>query len=288
MHPFELIEPRSLDEALTLLAADPDARPLAGGTAMVVMLKQGLIRPERLINLKKIPGLAGVRPEPEGGVRIGALTSIREVGQDATVRASYPALADACHVVANIRIQTLATLGGNLAHADYQSDPPAMLTALGARVRIRSSGGDREESLGSFLVSGYQTTLEPHELVTEIVIPSLGREYRTRYLKFTTRSAVDRPCAGIALALALDRGRCTDLRLVVGAVSPAPIQVTAAERLVVGETVTTALAEQVGAIAAAAVDPIGDVRGSAEYKRHVVGVLVRRALLETAAAEVVA
>ena len=280
MQPFILLEPRSLEDALRQLADDPDTRPIAGGTAMVLMLKQGLLRPERLMNLKKIAGGAGISVEPDGGLRIGALTSIRAVEQDTRVLAAYPALAHACHVVANVRIRNMATIGGNLAHADYQSDPPAMLTALDTRVRIQSVDGAREEPLASFLVAGYETTLQPHELVTEIVVP---RPTGTmRYVKFTTRSLEDRPAAGVAVVLRLDRGRCTSLRLVVGAVSPAPVSVTEAEALAVGRPLTADLAEELGALAAAAVDPIGDLRGSADYKRHLVRVLVRRAIVDTA------
>jgi carbon-monoxide dehydrogenase medium subunit len=282
VQPFELLEPRSLEEALDLLAADPDARPLAGGTAMVLMLKQGILRPERLINLKKIGGATGISSEEDGGIRIGALTSIGEVERDARVRASYPGLADTCHVVANVRIRNLATLGGNLAHADYQSDPPAMLTALDARVRIRSAEGDREVPIAQFLVSGYETTLNPVELVTEIVIPPLGRTYRMQYVKFTTRSAEDRPCAGIAVLLAMDGGRCMDLRLVIGAVSSTPVLVFDAKSLAVGNVMTEDLASEIGARAAASVQPVDDIRGSGDYKRSLVGVLTRRALLQVA------
>jgi carbon-monoxide dehydrogenase medium subunit len=161
-----------------------------------------------------------------------------------------------------------------------------MLTALGARVRIRSVDGAREEPLASFLVAGYETTLAPHELVTDIVVPPVGG--RMRYVKFTTRSMEDRPAAGIAVVLRADGVRCEELRLVVGAVSPAPVRVDEAERLAAGERLTAALADELGTLAAAAVDPSDDVRGSASYKRQLVRVLVRRAVLDVAAAEVAA
>jgi carbon-monoxide dehydrogenase medium subunit len=278
-----MLQPEDLAQALALLEADPEARPLAGGTAMVVMLKQGLLRPDRLINLKRIPEARGVTIGPEGEARIGALTSIRDVEHHPLIRDTYQALADACHVVANIRIRNLATLGGNLAHADYQSDPPAMLIALDASVRIRSARGERSEPLERFIVSGYQTTLEPDELVTEITVPRPSAASRACYLKFTTRSAEDRPCVGVATRLAVEEGVLTDVRLVIGAVSPAPVRVVAAERLAVGESLTDELAEEIASVAADVVEPIDDVRGSATYKRHLVRVLVRRTVLGLAA-----
>jgi carbon-monoxide dehydrogenase medium subunit len=279
VQPFELLQPSSLDEALAMLADDPEARPLAGGTAMVILMKHGLLRPERLINLKRAGELRGISQRAGGDLRVGALTSIRDVEYDPFVRGTYPALAEACHVVANIRIRNLATIGGNVAHADYQSDPPAMLTALGARVGIRSTRGEREELLEDFLVSGYQTTLEPDELVTGIIVPARSTGQRTAYVKFTTRSAEDRPCVGVAIRLGLAQGRCDDLRLVIGAVSPAPVRVVEAERIAIGEPLTPALAEEIGNVAAGAVEPVDDIRGSAVYKRRLVGVLVRRTLL---------
>jgi carbon-monoxide dehydrogenase medium subunit len=282
MLPFELLQPRTMEDALEMLADDPEARPLAGGTALVVLMKHAILRPERLVNLKRIEGARGIAASG-GGLWIGALTPIREVEQNGLVRDRYPALAEACHVVANVRIRNLATLGGNLAHADYQSDPPAMLVALDARVRIRSAATEREEPLANFLVSGYQTTLEPGEIVTGIVVPPIDGATRTRYLKFTTRSAEDRPAAGVAIRLGLKGGVCNDLRVVVGAVSPAPVRVVDAEELAQGQVVTAELAREIGDLAAAAVEPIGDVRGSADYKRRLVGVLVRRTLLDTTA-----
>ena len=279
MQPFELLRPSSLDEALGIIADDPEVRPLAGGTALVVLLKQGLLRPERVMDLKRIPAARGIAADEAGGLHIGALTSIGEVERDPLVRTPYAALAAACHTVANVRIRNLATIGGNLAHADYQSDPPAMLVALDARVTVRSATSQREENVADFLRSSYQTSLVPGELVTEVIVPPPAVGQRTAYVKFTTRSAEDRPCVGIALRLATVEGRCIDLRVVVGAVSPAPVRVVEAERLALGEQIDRELVEEIATAASVAVDPIDDVRGSAAYKRRLVGVLVRRTVL---------
>jgi carbon-monoxide dehydrogenase medium subunit len=280
VQPFELLQPTSLEEALAFIRDDPDTRPLAGGTALVVLLKQGLLRPERLMNLKRIPEARGIFTDVTGATHIGALTSIGQVERDTAVRATYPALAEACHLVANVRIRNLATLGGNLAHADYQSDPPSILVALDARVRIRSATAAREEMLADFIKSSYQTSLEPGELLTEIIVPAPSDGQRTAYRKFTTRSAEDRPCAGVAIRAAFAGELVDELRVVIGAVSPAPLRVVEAEGLAIGQRMREPLADDIGAIASAAVDPIDDVRGSAEYKRRLVRVLVRRMLMD--------
>jgi carbon-monoxide dehydrogenase medium subunit len=284
VQPFELLEPRTLPEALELLREDPDLRPLGGGTALVILMKQGLLRPERLANLKKIRGLDTISWDDDGTLRVGALASIGSLERDETIRSRLPGLSDACHVVANVRIRNLATIGGNLAHGDYQSDPPAALTALDARVRISSARAEREEPIETFQVSGYETTLQPGELVTGVIVPPLPAGTRTTYLKFTSRSAEDRPCAGIAVRYRGTGAVCEDLRVVVGAVSSTPVRVPAAESLAPGQRITHELAVAIGEAASAAVQPTDDIRGSVAYKRHLVGVLVRRAVLDISGA----
>ena len=133
MHGFELLEPRSLAEACAVLASNTDAKPIAGGTALLTIIRQRLLRPTRLVNLSKIRDGSAISFDPQKGMRIGALATINEIETSPLVQQHYPQLADACHVVANIRIRNMATIGGNLAHADYQSDPPSVLAALARR-----------------------------------------------------------------------------------------------------------------------------------------------------------
>src|SRR5512140_3548127 len=140
MRKFDLMEPRSLAEACAILADDCNAKAVAGGTALLTIIKQGLLLPKSLVNLKKISDGAAITFDPVQGLRIGALTTINEIENSETVKGYYPALAEACHVVANIRIRNMATIGGNLAHGDYQSDPSTMLSALNARVELTSAG----------------------------------------------------------------------------------------------------------------------------------------------------
>ena len=278
MRHFELLEPRSLAEACSALAADMDAKPVAGGTALLTIIKQGLLLPKSLVNLKKIRDGSAISFDPDRGMRIGALATINEIEISPAVRSHYPILAEACHVVANVRIRNMATLGGNLAHGDYQSDPPTVLAALDAAVEITSRRGTREMKLSEFQRGSYETALEPGELITAISIPPLARGFHGIYIKFTTGSSEERPCAGVAALGRLENGICRELRLAVGAVSTRPLRITAGEEIAAGQPLHAEWIERIAAEAARAVDPIEDVRGPADYKRHLVGVLVRRAL----------
>jgi carbon-monoxide dehydrogenase medium subunit len=277
MRHFELVEPRSLNEACVILANAADAKPVAGGTALLTIIKQGLLLPKLLVNLKKIRDASAIRHDPVGGLRIGALATISDIEASPLVRQHYEILAQACHVVANIRIRNMATLGGNLAHGDYQSDPPTVLAALDARVEIVSAGGRRELKLADFQRGSYETALESGELISAVLIPPLPQGMHGLYVKFTTGSSDERPCAGVAALAQIDNGICRELRLAVGAVSELPVRI-ATEELANNKVFTNESIAEIANLAARGIDPIDDVRGPADYKRHLIGVLVRRTL----------
>ena len=281
MRRFDLVEPTTLEEACGFIADNGDAKVIAGGTALLTLIKHGIFTPKTLVNLSKIKNGSAIAYDASAGLRIGALTKIYDVESSTVVRERYPVLADACHVVANIRIRNMATLGGNLAHGDYQSDPPTVLIALEAGVELVSRARTRQIKLSEFLRGSYETALEPDELVSAIVVPPADNS-RGTYIKFTTGSSEERPCAGIAALARMTDGVCRDLRLVVGAVSPKPVRVHSGESMARGENLTPDLIERIATAAARSVDPIHDLRGSADYKRHLVHVLVRRALSATA------
>ena len=180
-------------------------------------------------------------------------------------------------MVANIRIRNMATIGGNLAHGDYQSDPPTVLAALDARVELMSAGKVRQLALTDFQLGSYETALQPGELLAAVVIPPLPMGMTGHYVKFTTGSSEERPCAGVAALARIEKGICHELRLAVGAVSAKPLRI-AAEKLATGKALSADLIVTIAAEAARSIDPIDDVRGPADYKRHLVGVLTRRAL----------
>ena len=281
MRRFDLLEPATLHEACVTLAKSEDSRVIAGGTALLTLIKHGVFVPKTLVNLKKIARGDGIVYDPNKGLRVDALATIFDVESALPVRRHYPVLAEACHVVANIRIRNMATIGGNLAHADYQSDPPTALMALDAAVELISAAGTRQVKLGDFLLGSYETALGPGELIAALILPP-PPVLRGSYIKFTTGSSEERPCAGIAALAKFEGEVCQELRLAVGAVSPRPIRIQKAEELARGATFTTALIAQAARLAREAVEPIDDLRGPADYKRHLVEVLVRRALTAVA------
>ena len=282
MRRFNIVEPRSIEDACKILAEDDDVKLISGGTALLILIKHGILLPKTLVNLKKIQGATEITYDPTSGLRVGGLASIYDVESAPAVRQHYPLLAKACHVVANIRIRNMATIGGNLAHADSQSDPPAALVALDASVELTKRGGARTVELADFLIGSYETGLERDEILTALRVPAPPANAKATYLKFTTRSSEDRPCAGIAAWVRRVNGSVEEARVVVGAVSPAPVVLSQKDFGPANDLSADAIAE-IGRKAAAAVDPIDDLRGPADYKRHLVNVLVRRALNECVA-----
>jgi carbon-monoxide dehydrogenase medium subunit len=277
MRRFDILEPKSIQEACRILSEEDDVKLIAGGTALLILIKQGIFVPKTLINLKKINGSDGITYDAKSGLRVGGLASIYDLESAPAVRQHYPLLVQTCHVVANIRIRNMATIGGNLAHADYQSDPPAALIALDAQVELTSRNTVRNVKLAEFFIGMYETGLQRDELLTALLVPPPPPNAKGTYLKFTTRSSEDRPCAGVAAWVQLSNGECEAARVVVGAVSPTPV-IVSEQALLKGKKLTFDVIEQMATKAEAAVDPIDDLRGTAEYKRQLVKVLVRRAL----------
>jgi aerobic carbon-monoxide dehydrogenase medium subunit len=258
------LAPTSLEEALALRAEHgDDATVVAGGTFLAILLNQGLIAPAKLLALRHVRELDRVRGN--GDLCLGALVTHRSVERSEVVRERWPAVAQVFSVVANPRIRNQATVGGVLGDADYASDPPAMLSALGARVVLQSTRGARELTVEEFIVGHYETTLAADELIVEVVVP--GSEVRAVYRKFRSRSQEDRPCVGVAAAATADR-----LRVVVGAVAGTPQYFPDLCALEDPVAIGHAYAE--------AIEPIDDVRGSADYRRRVIAVEVRRAVEE--------
>jgi aerobic carbon-monoxide dehydrogenase medium subunit len=277
MRRFDLVEPTTLEEACGLIANNDDAKAIAGGTALLTLIKHGIFVPQTLVNLKKIQAASDISYGAQTGLRIGALTTIYDIEASPLVRQHYAVLAEACHVVANIRIRNMATIGGNLAHGDYQSDPPTVLVALEAVVELLSRTGMRRMKLSDFLKGSYETAIEPGELVSALIVPPADH-LRGTYTKFTAGSSEERPCVGIAALASMDEGVCVELRLAVGAVSPKPVRLQSGESMARGERLTQELIERIAQNAGRNVDPIDDLRGTADYKRHLVHVLTRRAL----------
>ena len=283
---FKLHAPTTLAEAGSLLAAgDGDARLIAGGTALVLMLRHGLIQSSALIRLDLIPGLDGISEEADT-IRFGPMTTLGAVASSPIVQKRLPALAGACHLVGNIRVRNAATVGGNLCEAECASDPPGVLVALDARVRVQGPAGAREVPVADLISDFYETTLGPGELLSEVIVPVPPAGTRAAYLKFITRSSEDRPCVGATGVLRLGPdGKIAELRTAVGAIAGTPLRLPNVEAQAAGQPPSEELFRSIGEQYAAEADPVDDVRGSAAYRKRMVGVFVRRALQAAASGE---
>ena len=283
MNGFDYVEPASLDEALEAVARDgDDAIVMAGGTAVVLLLKQDLIRPARVLALRRLDALRGIASD--GTLRIGALETHAALARSRAVHEHAPALAATFASVATVRIREQATVGGNLAHADPAQDPPVTLLALDAVIVVASSArGERRIPIAELFVDLFETSLEPDELVLRVEIPPLPDGARATYKKFLPRSADDYATVSVAAVLARDAsGRCTHARIALGAAGPVPLRARDAERSLEGHVVDDSAIHQAGALAAAETDPIEDLRGGADYKRAMAAVWTERALREVA------
>jgi carbon-monoxide dehydrogenase medium subunit len=281
MNPIKFLEPTDFPEAISLLDryAD-DAKIIAGGTSVVLMLQQKLIAPSMLISLGRVPSYGYIRLE-EDGLHIGALTRLRDIERSKIIQKFSPALAHTFRAVANVRVRNQATIGGNLSAADYAADPPAMLTALDARVQVQGPGETREIVLRDFFLGFYTTALEPNEILTEIIIPQLPSSARAAYHKYTSISAEGRPCVAVGAVADFDRdGRCKELRIAIGAAVETPQRVREAEAMAHGSPLTDELTAAIAEEYARRLDPLSDVRGSAWYRREMIRVFVKRALEE--------
>lgn len=277
--------PDDLEQLLGLLDEHgEDAKVVAGGTAFTILWKAGLLQAEHVVSATAVPGLAGVSVAG-GHLSIGALTRLRDVERAAETRKSSPVLASALRLVANVRVRNVATMGGNVAEADYTSDPPAVLAALDAAVTVRSKAAERTLPVREFFVDYFETALTPAELVTSVQVPVLGDGWGGTYLKLLSRSAEDRTCLGVAAFVRRDdSGRCAEVRVAVVGANPVPLRLTEAESAFVGQDLRDEAFAGLAAAYTEAADPVEDIRGSASYRRRVMAPLIVRALRRAARA----
>jgi len=279
MTPFELLEPTSLKDAIALIDPDdPAVRPLAGGTALMLMMKAGVYQPRRLISLRRVNGgMQGISAAPDGTLSIGALTPLSAVERSADVKRHAPVLTRIMARLSNVRVRNVATVGGALAHGDPHMDLPPTVIALGGRVRISGSGGERELAVEDLLTGYYETALKANELITRLIIPAQGKT-RAAYMKVTAGAADDWPALGVAVALEGDGDEISSARAVVSAATPKATRLTSVEKLLAGARIDDKTSKAAGDAAAEEADIIGDVRGSAAYKRELLRVYIGRAL----------
>jgi carbon-monoxide dehydrogenase medium subunit len=278
MTPFELNEPASLSEAIGLLDRDdPTVRPIAGGTALMLMMKAGVFRPARLVSLRKLKELSTIAPQADGGLKIGAMTALAVVERSAAVRAHAPVIVRTLRTLSNIRVRNVATMGGHLAHADPHMDLPPVLIALGAQVVVAGPAGQRTTPVEDLFAGYFETVLAKDELITALIVPAQGSR-RAAYLKCTTRAVHDWPALGVAVSVDADGDKMRSARVVISAATERPVRLTGTEAALQEGRPDDAVLQRAGDAAAAEAQTISDGQGSAAYKRQLVRVYVRRAL----------
>ncbi|MGH7768494.1 MAG: FAD binding domain-containing protein, partial [Candidatus Binatia bacterium] len=204
MNNFDYLEPTTIAEACALLKQyGGEARPYAGGAYLSIVMKQGLLQPKALVNIKRIAELKGIRFDPNDGLIIGALTTHRELETSALVKEKFPVLSEAEREVANIRVRNVGTIGGNLASGEPLTDLAQIFIALDARVGIAGPGGNRIISVEKLFLDFYQTSLAGDEILTQIIVPPLPARSGVEYIRFSSSSVVDKPCVGVCVRLSL-------------------------------------------------------------------------------------
>ncbi len=285
MIPFELAEPRSLSESIALLDRDdPAVRPIAGGTALMLMMKAGFFKPIRLVSLRKIEArYRHIAAEGDGSLRIGAMATLSDLEQSAEIARHAPVVTRMMREVANVRVRNVATVGGNLAHADPHLDLPPVWVALDARLAIVGAGSERTIAVEELFAGYYETTLRHDELIAEVIVPPQGGR-RAAYLKCLARSAHDWPSVGVAASFALAGGAIAAPRLVVCGATVKPTRLVAAEAALAGARIEDAALKHAGEAAVAEAEIEGDQHGSAPYKKQLLRVYLARAVKAAAEA----
>lgn len=282
---FEYHAPTSLDQVFDLLDKyGDDSRVMAGGTALVIQMKQRLSQPGHVIGMRRVGSLNAIESTPEG-LRIGALCTQRQIENSELVGKELPLVADTFRKVATPRIRNMATIGGGLVNGDPNQDPPPSLIALGASAVMTSKSGDRVVLLEEFFIDYYETDVQPGEILTSVLVPHAPAGSGSVYLKFLPRTADDYGTVNVAAVVSKEQdGTCKDVRIVLGAAGVTPIRAKDAEDALRGKPLTDENIRAAAALVKDAVDPLEDFRGSAEYKTDMAEVFARRAVEQAMAA----
>lgn len=277
MHSFQWIEPKTLTEALDFLSMDdPDIRMVAGGTALMLMMKSGVFTPKKLINLRTVQGNSDILIKDDH-LCIGSLACLSEIEHSPLVAKELPSLKAVMKKLSNVRVRNVARLGGALSHGDPHMDLPPLLSCLDASVRIQSKNSERLIKVLDLYLGYYETALENNELITEVLIP-LKPDYQSTYIKCTTRSADDWPALGVAVNLHLNQNILEDIRIVIGAVCETPTMLTLTQDFLKNKTINDSVLNEAANIALTEINPLSDELGSSEYKSHLVSVYLKRAI----------
>jgi carbon-monoxide dehydrogenase medium subunit len=279
MRDFEFLEPASAQEASRMLADHgEESRLFAGGTALLLGMRQRLLTPSPLVYLGGVQGLDKIEFDERNGLCIGALVRHAQVADSPVVKAKYPMLAAMARQVANPQIRNMGTLGGNLSYGDPATDPPACLMALDARVTVVRHDGERVIPLDEFFTDYYQTALASDEVVTEIRVPPSPAGGVGAYTRFLRTAAEHRPLVGFGVAARMESGVCREARIAIGASTPIATRARKAEAFLDGKRPSSEVVDEAARIASEEVETVSDFRGSSEYRRDMVRVVGRRTL----------
>jgi carbon-monoxide dehydrogenase medium subunit len=279
LHAINYEAPKTLKDAVALLARHGErARPLCGGTDLIIQLRAGVRHPEHVVDVKKIPELCQISFDLTKGMRLGAAVPAVEIYENADMQRYFPGLSEAAHLIGSNQIQSRASVGGNLCNGSPAADTTPALIALDAKCRIIGPNGERIVAAEKFCTAPGRTVLQPNEMLVELQIPVPAPHSSDAYLRFIPRNEMDIAVVGVgsSVTLDLDEDRFVDARIALGAVGPTPIFATKASDALKGKKLDAATIDRAAKLAIEESSPIDDMRGTAEFRRHLVGVLTRR------------
>ncbi len=273
---FTYLKPGSAGEALKMLAEhQDDSKVICGGQSLLVIMRQGLVSPEYVIDIKRLNDANYLTYDAKDGLKIGATCTHRTVEHSAMVKEKYPALVEMEGKLASIQVRNWGTIAGNLAHGDPAGDPAPVLMAMGASVKLGSTRGERVVPLDDFYPDLFETVMEHDELILEIQVPPRPAKSATKYQKFNLLDS-DMGLIGVAVTVTMDGNKCKDARVVLGSAAPTVIRSKEAEKVLIGATLDDTVFEKAGEAAAAECSPVSDIHASEEYRRLLVKILTKR------------
>jgi CO/xanthine dehydrogenase FAD-binding subunit len=276
IHDFTYLKPSALKEALTMLADHQDeCKIICGGQSLLIVMRQGLIVTDYLIDIKGLKELDYIKYDAKEGLKIGATTTHRSIEKSDVVKKNYPVLVEMEEFLASTQTRNWGTIGGNLAHADAAGDPAPVLIALGAKVKVASAKGERVIDLGEFYTDLFETAMEHDEMIVEVIVPPVPAKTATTYQKFNLLKN-DQGMVAVAACLTVDGGVCKDARIVLGNADVTPVRAKNAEQILIGQKLTDELFAKAGEAAGAECDPVSDIHASEEFRRHLIKVLTKR------------
>jgi CO/xanthine dehydrogenase FAD-binding subunit len=285
LHAINYESPGTIDEAVKLLAMHGEkARALSGGTDLIIQLRAGVRRPDYIVDLKHIPDLRRISFDLKNGLRLGAAVSCIEIYENPDMRRYYPGLTEAAHLIGSLQIQSRASVGGNLCNGSPAADTTPALIALGAKARVLGPKGERVVPVDTFCTGPGATVLQPGEVLLELLIDAPERHSSDAYLRFIPRNEMDIAVVGVGASITLEpeEDRVVDARIGLGAVGPTPIVAVDAAKALVGKKLDDASIAEAARLATSVATPIDDMRGTAEFRKHIVGVLTRRVVAKAA------